>query len=365
MHRRAEEIAPNCGTQERLCIEATTRCNSSCLHCFNRVRSKESPDLSYETAKKVLREGYLAGYRELHITGGEPLMWAGFLDLLDDGYRIGFQKISVNTNGTLLTHRLASKLAGYEALTLSISLDGPEAIHDHLRGKGSYRRALRGVENALDQNIDLSIFCVARKSLLSALPRFADGLYKSFPGIDHLTLIQLIRVGGVRWHMTDDLLSPTDFVTLVKTVALLNLYGLEVRIKCNPLANIAARLLGIPWIPMEQPLHRHGSMFITANGDIRLSHSSRIRLGKYEPGVIQNLLFSEKYQSALAPNYNTCFSCNFAELCRDCDLKSPPEHFSNEKSSVPYCKRVLDIVYNENRSSRSGSEQKKHQPMRA
>ena len=101
---------PQC---DRLSIEVTTQCNSSCSHCFVRARGPSKSSLSPDLVQTMVREGYEAGYRHLHITGGEPLLWDGLLDIFDYAFALGYQAAFLNTNGTLLTPEVGRKLAGY------------------------------------------------------------------------------------------------------------------------------------------------------------------------------------------------------------------------------------------------------------
>jgi MoaA/NifB/PqqE/SkfB family radical SAM enzyme len=79
---------------------------------------------------------------------GEPLMNARYPELLAmlrerrPSYRVDF-----HTNATLITERIAENLMASvaEGWTICVSLDGgSEASHDAHRGKGSFRRSVRG-----------------------------------------------------------------------------------------------------------------------------------------------------------------------------------------------------------------------------
>ncbi len=126
-----EEIYPVAG-QEELSIEVTTRCNSSCLHCFARSGVSRHSSLPVDLVKEIMVEGYDAGYRHLHITGGEPLFWKGLFEALDYGFGVGYETIFMNTNGTLITEEISKRLADYGSFSISVSLDGPEDLHGRI-----------------------------------------------------------------------------------------------------------------------------------------------------------------------------------------------------------------------------------------
>lgn len=330
--------------EANLSIEVTTNCNSPCPHCFARAGISEHSSLPFDLVKVISTEGYNTGYRHFHVTGGEPLLWDGLFDLLDYVFELGYKTVFLNTNGTLLAGDITRRLAEYDGLTISVSLQGPEALHDRMRGVGSYRRTIQGIEKALDESIRLIIFTTTGRRLLPELPNFVDATYKRFPDILSLTVIQIIRVRDDLVDLSEELLNPEDFLRLVRTVALLNLYGLRTDVLNEPLVNVASKLLNTPWIPRSQPLYSEGSMMVRANRNITLSHATGDGSLRYEPGMIRKVLTSSTYRNAVAPDKSTCPSCNFAERCLANGMLRPSGWFMDMQPEVPYCWRVLKKV---------------------
>ncbi|MGD0661887.1 MAG: radical SAM protein [Syntrophorhabdales bacterium] len=340
----AEEIRTGVG-QEKLCIEVTTQCNGSCLHCFARSGISRRSSLPVDLVKGIMVEGYDAGYRHLHITGGEPLLWEGLFRALDHGFGAGYQTIFMNTNGTLITEEISKRLAAYgRSFSMSISLDGPEALHDRIRGNGSHKRTIRGIEKALNGGNDVTIFTTATKSLLPELPDFVDDLYKKFPATTYVVLIQLIRTANEPFALSEELLEPGDFVRLVRIVALLSLCGLRAIVKKNPLANVVSKLLEMPWIPRVPPLYREGCMIVMANRHVGMVHSNRSSFGRYRPGMIQKVLASDGYRKTVAPDESACPSCKYAQLCRQNGMIRPSQGYGDLTVDIPFCRRVLDGI---------------------
>jgi MoaA/NifB/PqqE/SkfB family radical SAM enzyme len=341
MNGKAEGTLPGV-REESLSIEVTNCCNSNCLHCFARAGMLSRSSLSADLVKEIVAEGYDAGYRHLHITGGEPLLWNGLFETLDYCFDRGYEAAFLNTNGTLLTKNVSRRLAAYDHLSISVSLEGPEPLHDQLRGEGSYRRAVRGIARALEADNNLIVFTIARKGLLPELPHFAESLYRRFPRIGYLTLIQLVRVADIRFALFHELLEPKDFLQLVQTISLLNLYGLHVIVLRNPLVNVVSKLIRMPWIPHAHPLYRDGSMIVMANGNITAVHSSRNSFGRYKAGMIQKILCSDAYRKVVEPDETICPSCNYVDVCRENGMVRPSEGYCDMFPEVPYCKRVLE-----------------------
>jgi len=330
--------------ENSLSVEVTTHCNSACSHCFARSGISKPSSLSIDLVKAIIAEGYDAGYRHLHITGGEPLLWEGLFEVLDYVPELGYQTVFLNTNGTLLTEDVNSRLSNYNGLSISVSLEGSEALHDRIRGKGSYKRTMESIEKVLNKNIDLFIFTTARKSLLPDLPFFAEDLYKQFPDIKYLVFIQLIRVTDDVYDLSKELLVPGDFERLVRCVSLLNLCGFKSQVLNNPLAGIVSKMIEMPWMPQTHSLYSDGDLIVMANRHITLAHSSRGSFGNYEPGMIEEVLASDRYRAAIAPDKSTCPFCKYFELCRQNGMVRPSEWYRDMHPEVPYCKRVLDIT---------------------
>jgi len=341
--KASEEICLAMG-EEELSIEVTTRCNGSCLHCFVRSDIPRCSSLPVDLVKEILVEGYDAGYRHLHITGGEPLLWEGLFSVLDYAFDVGYETIFMNTNGTLMTEEVSKRLTDYRGLSISVSLDGLEDLHDRIRGKGSHERTMRGVENALKAGNRLIIFTTVTKSLLPELPRFAEDLYKQFPGMNYLILIQLIRMTKGAFALPEELLEPEDFIRLVRMVALLNVGGLRSIVKKNPLANVVSKMLKMPWIARVPPLYDQGCMIVMANRQIGVVHSSRNSLGRYRPGMIRKVLASDGYRKTVAPDQTTCPSCKYAHLCMENGMVRPSQGCGDLYVNIPYCRQVLDRI---------------------
>jgi sulfatase maturation enzyme AslB (radical SAM superfamily) len=88
---------------------------------------------------------------DVALTGGEPLLRADdTVDLLkafvSHSSRRRDDRISLNTNGTLLNSTIADRLCEIPGLHVWISIDGDEAHHNALRGAGTYSLAYRAIE---------------------------------------------------------------------------------------------------------------------------------------------------------------------------------------------------------------------------
>ncbi len=142
---------------DEISIELTQRCNLSCAMCA--VWEGRRDGLAGDRVADLLAQARDLGARAFVPSGAETLMRRDAVDLLEEAARLGFARIEVVTNGALVP-RHAARLARIPGLHLNISIDGPRAVHDALRGAGSYADALAGVDAALDHGIAVGLSAV-------------------------------------------------------------------------------------------------------------------------------------------------------------------------------------------------------------
>lgn len=156
----AEEIKKEFFVQWHL----TERCNLACRHCYQSGNGTAEMDLAAirETAEEVAEmladwaERYAIAFTgSLNVTGGEPLVRKDLFRVLRLLKEQGFE-ISLLTNGTLVDREKAKRLSGLVHM-VQVSIEGPEPVHDAIRGKGAYKKAMAGVENMLASGIFVSL----------------------------------------------------------------------------------------------------------------------------------------------------------------------------------------------------------------
>lgn len=134
-----------------LMVHITDACNLQCRHCY--LGDGLDQELDLEALRKVMEEfGKMQGLR-LIVTGGEPLMHSQFWKLNELLTDQPFYRILL-TNATLMGDKEAQALNFDE---VQVSLDGMEEGHDFLRGKGSFKRAMAGIESLRKARKTLSI----------------------------------------------------------------------------------------------------------------------------------------------------------------------------------------------------------------
>lgn len=124
----------------------TQACNLRCRHCFNDSGAEQDSPLTYEEIRALLIELRHIGVERLALTGGEPLLRADFFQILRLATSLGF-RVNVTSNGTLIDETVAQQVAEVKSSLrfFLVSIEGPEDIHDAIRGQGTFRRAVNGL----------------------------------------------------------------------------------------------------------------------------------------------------------------------------------------------------------------------------
>lgn len=127
----------------KLFISCTRRCDLDCPMCFAKDPSYQQSPVSAEDVHSVLSQAGEMGILEVRLTGGEPTVHPHFFEFVDHIVDLGINT-SMNTHGAY-SRRLLKKVAACPIDDVRVSIDGPEVVHDSLRGKGTFRRAVRTV----------------------------------------------------------------------------------------------------------------------------------------------------------------------------------------------------------------------------
>lgn len=124
-------------------IDPTGRCNLRCKGCWAGAYDR-SQDMGFETVDRVIAEAEELGIHFIVMSGGEPTVVMD--DLMKLAEKHNESVFHIFTNGTLITDQAAARFAELGNVTFAVSIEGPEEITDARRGKGTYRRIMRGIE---------------------------------------------------------------------------------------------------------------------------------------------------------------------------------------------------------------------------
>lgn len=138
---------------KQLFFELTLNCNEHCWHCGSRCGDIKAEEMNPQEWKNILdqlKEDFKDRLPQINVTGGEPLLYHGFEDVMGYAHSLGF-KWGMTSNAVLITPEVAKMLQRCGMNTISVSIDGLPETHDKIRGlDGAYKRAMEGIQNLID-----------------------------------------------------------------------------------------------------------------------------------------------------------------------------------------------------------------------
>ncbi|MFD1192318.1 GTP 3',8-cyclase MoaA, partial [Phenylobacterium conjunctum] len=195
-------------------VSVTDRCDLRCVYCMAEHMTflPKKEVLTLEELDRIASAFVGLGVRKLRITGGEPLVRKGVMDLIGSlgrHLRSGaLDELTLTTNGTRLTE-FADQLAAAGVRRVNVSLDTlkPELFRTLTRG-GQLAQVIAGIDAAQAAGLKVKINAVALKDdnagELPELIAWAHGR-----GCD-MTLIEAMPLGEIEVDRTDQFLSLKD-----------------------------------------------------------------------------------------------------------------------------------------------------------
>ena len=139
-------------------ISVTDQCNLRCFYCMPEKGLALLPKdhlLTYAEMALVVRAAVGLGINRVRLTGGEPLVRAGLVDLVSMLSRIdGLEDISLTTNGVLLAGLApALKRAGLRRVNVSLDTFDPQVFR-RITGRDGLKAVLKGIDAAREIGLD-------------------------------------------------------------------------------------------------------------------------------------------------------------------------------------------------------------------
>ena len=174
-------------------ISVTDRCNLRCCYCMPEgvqdVGMKNI--LTFEEIWEIVRTGVSLGITHIRITGGEPLVRKGCVDLIRGIREIpGVETITMTTNGVLLgNYAKQLKEVGVDSVNISLDTLDPEEFYK-ITGKQELQEVLAGIRAAKTAGLQVKLNAVNRKEL-DPLPLVRYAQKENLP----LRFIEMMPVG--------------------------------------------------------------------------------------------------------------------------------------------------------------------------
>jgi radical SAM protein with 4Fe4S-binding SPASM domain len=169
-------------------VETTFRCNLRCVHCYVNEpahdRAAKARELSTERLQRLVDEIVDEGCLEVLFTGGEVLLRPDFPEVYLHALRRGL-RVTVFTNGTLITDEIADLFDRYRPACVEISLYGMtrETYEKVTCVPGSFDKCLAGIRRLQARGVPFKLKTMVlawNRHELDAMRDFAASLGVDF-----------------------------------------------------------------------------------------------------------------------------------------------------------------------------------------
>lgn len=142
-YRLSNLVSHQASPPETVNFYPTDRCNLKCSMCFERLRKPRS-EMKISDWQKIINQMKKFQPR-IHLSGGEPFLYPDIIELISHIKARNFFLV-ITTNGTFLS-KYANDIIASGVNRIHISIDGPEKIHDRIRGvPGTFKRIMEGLK---------------------------------------------------------------------------------------------------------------------------------------------------------------------------------------------------------------------------
>jgi MoaA/NifB/PqqE/SkfB family radical SAM enzyme len=167
----------------------TDKCNLKCPYCS--IWQRQSRDLPTHRVFEIIDSLAEMGTVRISFTGGEPLLRPDIGEIIDYAHDKGIET-KLNSNGVLVKKKIGA-LKNLDML--NFSLEGPEEIHDIIRGKGSFKKVIEAVQTVKTHGIKFDFATVLTRINLDAVDFILDTARKENSKVTFQPATQL-TLGG-------------------------------------------------------------------------------------------------------------------------------------------------------------------------
>lgn len=131
-------------------ITLTNRCNVNCIYCHHDGMRSSKNEMTPDEIYKICQIAKRIGVRKIRLSGGEPLIRKDIVEIISKINSIGFNDISITTNGILLEEYAQDlKNAGLDRVNVSLDTLNPET-YEFITKKDYLDAAKRGILKSVD-----------------------------------------------------------------------------------------------------------------------------------------------------------------------------------------------------------------------
>lgn len=171
-------------------FEVTSQCNEECTFCSAQLSRYRRNDLPTEPVLEIISKIAHENIYSIFLTGGEPLLREDIPLIVKECINLGMN-VSLSTNGTEATGRIAYTIASAGLEEIQVSIHAPDDTNDRIVGvKGAVKRSFDGLRNLVEAGLRVTVAAVATNANYSQLPELAEKVAKM--GAKHFRVLRLM-----------------------------------------------------------------------------------------------------------------------------------------------------------------------------
>jgi radical SAM protein with 4Fe4S-binding SPASM domain len=317
----------------------TRRCNLECSHC---IRSS-SPRVSDQgSASDFIRAFELlspiAPAATMLISGGEPCIHPDFHCIVGAASSL-FPRVVVNTNG-LFAGRLLEAATDFRC-AVQVSLDGPQASHDAIRGDGTFEKTLGCIATLSAAGVNVTVATTVSAINIDGLARLDAAL--TGLGFARWTIQREVVYGRANRSAAVSTSRWNHFVGVVSS-SFANRHRIRVR---SMYASVDAQNAPVPHLTAEQMLWANcgtGRSKLYINPDLTCFPCGcleEVLLGDLKVCGASDIIRALQGLPVGDPASDACKTCRFLEACRGGCPGAAYNYFGDFRAGDPRCPRLV------------------------
>lgn len=199
--------------------ELTLACNLNCGHCGSSAGTRREGELDTLQALSVVDQLAELDCELITLSGGEPTLREDW-DVIARAIHGHGVKVNMVTNGVRMDKAMAQRAIDAGLCNVAVSIDGPQAIHDSLRGARAFERSTAGIRHLVDAGMSVAVMTTIHRSNLVHLPEVREvamGLGAS---------MWRLQLGKPMGNLEDaDTIAPADILKVLPMLAELKRQG--------------------------------------------------------------------------------------------------------------------------------------------
>ena len=217
------------GAPLKVYYDITNKCNLDCVFCF---KGEKTTDVTWDSAKSIIRKVADANIPDIVFIGGEPLCCTFLFDALRYAKDFGLNPGLV-TNGTLFTRENVKELKPLVNNSISISVHAPnDELHDRIsNGRETHTRIINGLNLLNESGIVPELAFTPIQENVPYLYDTIDGILSGGIQISDLLVNRLIPFGNALSDWKSKKIELSDQISLLDQMDKLHLKYPAIAIK--------------------------------------------------------------------------------------------------------------------------------------